>query len=154
MKNKALICFCMFYILKSMVVSQNVKISTNGKFWFCVASRPWVVRVYVRGKEGKEDSSFLFFFITSWGAVRRPSGRGGKPKLAAMEAGAGEGGRIDSAPRIQMMKDLLTSMGVEEADPKVRALPFVIRSQGCESVSIQFCPTGARMSADAATVLS
>lgn len=32
MKNKALICFCMFYILKSMVVSQNVKISTNGKF--------------------------------------------------------------------------------------------------------------------------
>jgi hypothetical protein len=34
-----------------------------------------------------------------------------------MEAGAA-GGRIETAPKIQMMKDLLTSMGVEEADPK------------------------------------
>ena len=31
-----------------------------------------------------------------------------------MEAGAA-GGRIETAPKIQMMKDLLTSMGVEEA---------------------------------------
>ena len=37
------------------------------------------------------------------------------------EAGAGEAGKIDSAPRIQMMRDLLSSMGVEESDPKVRA---------------------------------
>ena len=29
-------------------------------------------------------------------------------------------GRIDTAPKIQMMKDLLVSMGVEEADPKAR----------------------------------
>eukprot|EP00802_Teleaulax_amphioxeia_P032205 Tamp_36051.p1 GENE.Tamp_36051~~Tamp_36051.p1 ORF type:complete len:155 (+),score=43.03 Tamp_36051:24-467(+) len=35
------------------------------------------------------------------------------------EAGAGEAGKIDSAPRIQMMRDLLSSMGVEESDPKV-----------------------------------
>jgi hypothetical protein len=33
------------------------------------------------------------------------------------EAVAGEG-RIETAPKIQMMKDLLSSMGVEEADPK------------------------------------
>jgi len=38
-----------------------------------------------------------------------------------MEAGAA-GGRIETAPKIQMMKDLLTSMGVEGADPKVSQL--------------------------------
>lgn len=37
------------------------------------------------------------------------------------EAVAGEG-RIETAPKIQMMKDLLSSMGVEEADPKVSQL--------------------------------
>ena len=40
------------------------------------------------------------------------------------EAGAGDAlsGKIESAPRIQMMRDLLASMGVEESDPKVSPL--------------------------------
>jgi hypothetical protein len=40
------------------------------------------------------------------------------------EAGAGDAlaSKIDSAPRIQMMRDLLASMGVEESDPKVSPL--------------------------------
>jgi len=50
------------------------------------------------------------------------------PLAVGMEAptagAAWEGGaRIDTAPKIRMMKELLTSMGVEEADPKARRLP-------------------------------
>ena len=41
-------------------------------------------------------------------------------------AGAGEGGRIDTAPKIQMIKELLASMGVEEADPKACMHPVPV----------------------------
>ena len=43
----------------------------------------------------------------------------------SMDAGSGAAvpGSLETAPRIQMMKDLLTSMGVEEADPKVCLSP-------------------------------
>ena len=42
-----------------------------------------------------------------------------------MDAGSGAAvpGSLETAPKIQMMKDLLTSMGVEEADPKVCLFP-------------------------------
>ena len=43
--------------------------------------------------------------------------------MEAQTAGAGEGvARIDTAPKVRMMKELLASMGVEEADPKARPL--------------------------------